>query len=198
VLVVSTTLWSFSSLAYQILAWFEEGEETTTAFVEPIVIIMILIANAVVGVWQVSHSPPSLPRRSLLHMAEMPHLKSWLLLAVGNSFLKGSIFILAMLPCAPTQVLSRWLPLGSFLQSGNFCTLEFRILHLFAIQANAACLLAVARCIVQGKLCALSTRKARWLLPLTSLHPSWGTSKLLNQRCSSYCIYSLQGRCSWI
>ncbi|XP_053563479.1 sarcoplasmic/endoplasmic reticulum calcium ATPase 3 [Bombina bombina] len=35
-----------------ILAWFEEGEETTTAFVEPIVIIMILILNAFVGVWQ--------------------------------------------------------------------------------------------------------------------------------------------------
>uniref|UniRef100_A0A670JVK0 Calcium-transporting ATPase n=1 Tax=Podarcis muralis TaxID=64176 RepID=A0A670JVK0_PODMU len=35
-----------------ILAWFEEGEETVTAFVEPIVIIMILLANAVVGVWQ--------------------------------------------------------------------------------------------------------------------------------------------------
>lgn len=35
-----------------VLAWFEEGEETTTAFVEPIVIVMILFVNAFVGVWQ--------------------------------------------------------------------------------------------------------------------------------------------------
>lgn len=57
----------------QVLALFEEGEETTTAFVEPVVILLILIANAVIGVWQVRYSSSRVSKVSTFPFTSCSH-----------------------------------------------------------------------------------------------------------------------------
>ena len=69
-----------------VLAFFEDDDESITAFVEPFVILLILIANAVVGVWQVSTYKK---RRSATSIREL-RLNAGEEASIRNPFFKES------------------------------------------------------------------------------------------------------------
>lgn len=97
------------------LAWFDESSkhEGLRAFVEPFVILLILVLNATVGVWQESRSEAALDALKELQSEHTSVLRNGKqvrgtpLLASWQTF--GSLMLNPLCMCLHTQVIARML-----------------------------------------------------------------------------------------
>ena len=81
-----------SALLSFVLAFFENGgENNVTAFVEPFVILLMLILNAIVGVWQENNAESALNALKKMQSENDRCIRNGVVnpnLSAGNSFLE--------------------------------------------------------------------------------------------------------------